>query len=118
MLKLDSAAQVNFLCTYFYGCIGSVELNVMTLSTYCLWILGNGATLVNCDSIWKKLVNDAKERECFYNADEDKPLAKAIMDALVVLDQLDALLNMDSLLFRNARGKVWGFFLPLNILLF
>jgi senataxin len=68
--------------------------------------LGNGATLVNSDTIWKKLVTDAKERGCFYNADEDKSLSKAIMDALLELDQLDYLLNANFLLFRNARWKV------------
>ncbi|XP_052307958.1 uncharacterized protein LOC18097562 isoform X3 [Populus trichocarpa] len=79
----------------------------LTRARYCLWILGNGATLVNSDTIWKKLVTDAKERGCFYNADEDKSLSKAIMDALLELDQLDYLLNANFLLFRNAR---WKFF--------
>ena len=59
--------------------------------------MGNGATLVNSGSIWKKLVTDAKERGCFYNAEDDKSLSKAIVDALV---------NVNSLLFRNARWKV------------
>ncbi|KAJ6766752.1 DNA2/NAM7 HELICASE FAMILY [Salix purpurea] len=68
-------------------------------------ILGNGATLVNSDTIWKKLVTDAKERGCFYNADEDKSLSKAIMDVFLELDQLDDLLNVNFLLFRNARWK-------------
>nr|TKS15567.1 hypothetical protein D5086_0000032620 [Populus alba] len=68
----------------------------LTRARYCLWILGNGATLVNSYSIWKKLVTDAKERGCFYNAEDDKSLSKAIVDALV---------NVNSLLFRNARWK-------------
>ncbi|XP_011048852.1 PREDICTED: uncharacterized protein LOC105142765 isoform X1 [Populus euphratica] len=78
----------------------------LTRARYCLWILGNGATLVNSGSIWKKLVTDAKERGCFYNADEDKSLSKAIMDALLELDQLDDLLNGNFRLFRNARWKL------------
>ncbi|KAJ6396572.1 hypothetical protein OIU77_021578 [Salix suchowensis] len=77
----------------------------LTRARYCLWILGNGATLVNSDTIWKKLVTDAKERGCFYNADEDKSLSKAIMDVFLELDQLDDLLNVNFLLFRNARWK-------------
>ncbi|CAK7338818.1 unnamed protein product [Dovyalis caffra] len=77
----------------------------LTRARYCLWILGNGATLVNSYSIWNRLVADAKERGCFYNADEDKSLSKAIMDALLELDQLDAVLNVNSPLFRNARWK-------------
>nr|TKS00006.1 uncharacterized protein D5086_0000188140 [Populus alba] len=78
----------------------------LTRARYCLWILGNGATLVNSDSIWKKLVTDAKERGCFYNADEDKSLSKAIMDALLEFGQLDDLLNANFVLFRNARWKL------------
>jgi senataxin len=71
--------------------------------------LGNGATLVNSDSIWKKLVTDAKERGCFYNAEEGKSLSKAITDDFLESDQLDALLNVNSPLFRNARWKVCVF---------
>ncbi|CAK7338867.1 unnamed protein product [Dovyalis caffra] len=77
----------------------------LTRAKYCLWILGNGTTLLNSDSIWTKLVTDAKRRGCFYNADEDKSLSKAIMDALLELDQIDAVLNVNSPLFRNARWK-------------
>ncbi|XP_052304624.1 uncharacterized protein LOC18106539 isoform X1 [Populus trichocarpa] len=77
----------------------------LTRARHCLWILGNGATLVNSDSIWKKLVTDAKERGCFYNVEEDKGLSKAITDAFLESDQLDALLNVNSPLFRNARWK-------------
>ncbi|PQM40344.1 uncharacterized protein Pyn_09227 [Prunus yedoensis var. nudiflora] len=73
---------------------------------YCLWILGNGSTLVNSDSIWKKLVLDAERRECFHNADEDNNLALAIAAALLELGQLHSLLNIDSCLFKNARWKL------------
>ncbi|KAJ6766750.1 DNA2/NAM7 HELICASE FAMILY [Salix purpurea] len=77
----------------------------LTRARYCLWILGNGATLVNSHTIWKKLVTDAKKRRCFYNADEDTSLSKAMMDASLELGQLDDLFNANSLLFRNARWK-------------
>ncbi|KAF9664169.1 hypothetical protein SADUNF_Sadunf17G0128300 [Salix dunnii] len=83
----------------------------LTRARYCLWILGNGSTLVNSNSIWKKLVTDAKERGCFYNAEEDTSLSKAIMDALFETGQFDALLNVNSQLFRNAR---WKFLLLLS----
>ncbi|XP_021823824.1 probable helicase senataxin isoform X2 [Prunus avium] len=78
----------------------------LTRARYCLWILGNGSTLVNSDSIWKKLVLDAERRECFHNADEDNNLAQAIVAALLELGQLHSLLNIDSFLFKNARWKV------------
>ncbi|KAK9942494.1 hypothetical protein M0R45_008158 [Rubus argutus] len=79
---------------------------VLTRARHCLWILGNGATLSNSDSIWKKLIIDAKNRDCFYNADEDNKLSQAIASALVDLGQIQFLLNSDSLLFRNAKWKV------------
>ncbi|KAK9989209.1 hypothetical protein SO802_029448 [Lithocarpus litseifolius] len=78
----------------------------LTRARYCLWILGNGTTLLKSDSVWKKLVLDARERQCFYNAEEDQKLALAIAAALVELGKLDILLNKDSLLFREARWKV------------
>ncbi|PQM32676.1 helicase SEN1-like [Prunus yedoensis var. nudiflora] len=60
---------------------------VLTRARYCLWILGNEATLRNSNSIWKKLILDAKKRDCFYNADDDKNLAQAIAAARLELNQ-------------------------------
>ncbi|KAB1211919.1 putative helicase MAGATAMA 3 [Morella rubra] len=77
----------------------------LTRARYCLWILGSGVTLLNSDSVWKKVVLDAKQRECFYNAHENKNLARAIADALVELKQFDSLLCDDSFLFREVRWK-------------
>ncbi|XP_062151603.1 uncharacterized protein LOC133860001 isoform X2 [Alnus glutinosa] len=79
----------------------------LTRARYCLWILGDGLTLQKSDSVWKKLVLDAKERGCFYEANEDKRLAQAITAALVELGELDILLNKDSLLFKEAKWKVF-----------
>lgn len=71
--------------------------------------MGNEVTLVNSDCVWERLVIDAKARGCFHNADEDESLAEAITAALVELDQVGNLLNMDSLLFRKAKWKVCCF---------
>lgn len=73
---------------------------------YCLWILGNDKTLSNSESSWAHLVRDAKNRGCFFNADDDENLAKAILDIKEEFNQLDDLLKGDSILFRNARWKV------------
>ncbi|PSS21431.1 Helicase MAGATAMA 3 [Actinidia chinensis var. chinensis] len=78
----------------------------LTRARYCLWILGNGSTLKNSGSVWRKLVVDAKARGCFHNVDEDRDLALAIVAALVDVDQLDIQLHIDSLLFSGARWKV------------
>ena len=77
---------------------------------HCLWILGNERTLANSESVWEKLVLDAKNRQCFFNADEDKDLAKAIIDVKKEIEQFDDLLNGDSILFKSARWKVFGAF--------
>lgn len=78
----------------------------LTRARHCLWILGNAPTLVNSGSVWKKLVVDAKSRGCFYNATEEKNLVQALLGGLIELGELDTLLRMDSLLFKEARWKV------------
>ncbi|TQD88449.1 hypothetical protein C1H46_025973 [Malus baccata] len=78
----------------------------LTRARHCLWILGSERTLCGSESVWEDLVHDAKNRRCFFNADEDKDMAKAILEAKKELDQFDDLLNADSLLFRSSRWKV------------
>ncbi|XP_010317671.1 uncharacterized protein [Solanum lycopersicum] len=78
----------------------------LTRARYCLWILGNGTTLVNSGSIWKNLVVDAKVRGCYFDVTEDKRLSQAILDATIELSQLETLLKTDSLIFQSAKWKV------------
>ncbi|KAL5760635.1 hypothetical protein ACOSP7_019149 [Xanthoceras sorbifolium] len=52
----------------------------LTRARYCLWILGNERTLTRSESVWKTLVRDAKDRLCFFNADEDKDLARVLLE--------------------------------------
>ncbi|RHN56804.1 putative P-loop containing nucleoside triphosphate hydrolase [Medicago truncatula] len=61
----------------------------ITRARYCLWILGNAATLINSDSVWRNVVLDAKRRDCFHNAAENKKLARAINDVLFEIKLLD-----------------------------
>ncbi|XVE90676.1 hypothetical protein DITRI_Ditri20bG0096300 [Diplodiscus trichospermus] len=69
----------------FHG--GEANVNHLYYQVHCLWIAGNEATLVKSDSVWKKLVTDAKSSGCFFNADEHKHLAEAINTALIELQQ-------------------------------
>ncbi|KAF3432418.1 hypothetical protein FNV43_RR27158 [Rhamnella rubrinervis] len=78
----------------------------LTRARHCLWILGSERALVSSQSVWTDLVLDAKNRKCFFNADDDKDLAKAILEVKKELDQFDDLLNGDSILFRNCIWKV------------
>ncbi|KAF2298178.1 hypothetical protein GH714_016782 [Hevea brasiliensis] len=83
------------------------RINVsLTRARHCLWILGNERTLARSGSVWEELVSDAKQRQCFFNADENKELAKAILEVKKEFDQLDDLLNGNSPLFKCARWKV------------
>lgn len=68
--------------------------------------MGNEKTLSNSASVWADVVLDAQRRNCFFNADDDKDLARTILEVKKELNQLDDLLNADSGLFRNARWKV------------
>ncbi|KAF9603100.1 hypothetical protein IFM89_033825, partial [Coptis chinensis] len=60
----------------------------ITRARFCFWILGNERTLINSDSVWKKLVLDAKSRGCYYDAEEDESLPKALFDSTVKYDGL------------------------------
>ncbi|KAI3844636.1 hypothetical protein MKX03_026738 [Papaver bracteatum] len=93
------------------GSIGSLSnpkhCNVaLTRARHCLWIMGNDKTLSNSGSCWEMLVRDAKDRNCFFNANEDKELAKVLLEAKKELGQFDDLLNGDSILFKSARWKL------------
>ncbi|KAL6552045.1 hypothetical protein OROGR_008199 [Orobanche gracilis] len=78
----------------------------LTRARYCLWIVGNGATLLNSGSVWQKLVINAQNRGCYFNAYEDNNLSLAVSDALIELRQLSSLFNTDSILFKVAQWKV------------
>ncbi|XP_026431615.1 TPR and ankyrin repeat-containing protein 1-like [Papaver somniferum] len=78
----------------------------LTRARHCLWILGNDKKLCKNGSFWEDLIRDAKQRGCFFNADEDEELVKAMIKAKKELDQLDNLLHEDSMLFKSALWKV------------
>lgn len=71
--------------------------------------MGNEQTLLASNSIWEALVLDAKDRQCFFHADDDTDMRKTILDVNKELDQLDDLLNGDSILFKEKRWKVHTF---------
>ncbi|XP_014523342.1 ATP-dependent helicase NAM7-like [Vigna radiata var. radiata] len=58
----------------------------LTQAKYGPWKLGNAATLINSNSVWRELVLDGKERDCFHNADEDNKLDLAIEDVILELE--------------------------------
>ncbi|VFQ92350.1 unnamed protein product [Cuscuta campestris] len=78
----------------------------LTRARHCLWILGNEMTLENSHSEWEGLVLNAKQRQCLFSASEDSDLSKTFLDVKTELNQLEDLLNADSILFKNQRWKV------------
>ncbi|GJR49653.1 UvrD-like helicase, ATP-binding domain, P-loop containing nucleoside triphosphate hydrolase [Tanacetum coccineum] len=78
----------------------------LTRARHCLWILGNESTLTNSESIWKELVCDARSRHCLFDADADECLKMTILGAKKKLEQLDDLVNGNSVLFKHAKWKV------------
>lgn len=106
--------DVIIISTVRYNNMGSVgfisnfqRTNVaLTRARYCLWIVGNGATLMNSGSVWERLILDAKARGCYHNADEDERLSHAITTAMIELGQFGDLLNLNSPLFRETKWKI------------
>nr|GMC62486.1 probable helicase MAGATAMA 3 isoform X1 [Ipomoea batatas] len=83
----------------------------LTRAKYCLWVLGNGATLINSGSVWGDLVQYSKARGCYYDACSDKNLEKVIADSS---DELTTKLSAMSLSNKpgssfKASGKVKNF---------
>ncbi|KAH7516697.1 hypothetical protein FEM48_Zijuj10G0162600 [Ziziphus jujuba var. spinosa] len=106
--------DIIILSTVRSNCGGSIGLlsdlqrtNVaLTRARHSLWILGNERALSESESFWTHIVHDAKERQCFFNFDEDENLMKFIIEVKTELDQFDELLDADSFLFRSARWEV------------
>lgn len=72
---------------------------------HCLWILGNAATLLWSRSFWGELVRDAKDRQCFFDANDNNNLARSILHVKCELDQFNDLFKADST-FTTSTWKV------------
>lgn len=71
--------------------------------------MGNEKTLVKSESVWKGLVREARNRQCLFDADADESLKVTIIDVKKDLEQLDDLVNEHSVLFKDAKWKVYRF---------
>ncbi|KAI7724648.1 hypothetical protein M8C21_006382 [Ambrosia artemisiifolia] len=54
----------------------------LTRARHCLWILGNGDTLKSSSPIWERLVDNAKDRCCYHEANQDECLDRLIKDTI------------------------------------
>ncbi|GJV83445.1 UvrD-like helicase, ATP-binding domain, P-loop containing nucleoside triphosphate hydrolase [Tanacetum coccineum] len=99
-VRSNSNGSVGFMSSY-------QRTNVaLTRARHCLWILGRDRTLTNSESIWKELVCDARNRHCLFDADADECLKTTIIAVKKELEQLDDLVNGNSIVFKDAKGKV------------
>ncbi|KAF3792773.1 hypothetical protein EJ110_NYTH10928 [Nymphaea thermarum] len=70
-----------------------LSFKLMAHIRFCLWIIGNGPTLLKSDSVWTSLVYDAKVRGCFFDASHDKELVKAVKEFDCGRNKADGLLD-------------------------
>nr|XP_043619840.1 uncharacterized protein LOC122591646 [Erigeron canadensis] len=77
----------------------------LTRARHCLWILGNERTLTKSESVWEELVQDARNRHCLFDADSDESLNMTVINTKKELEQLDDLVNENSILFKHAKWK-------------
>ncbi|KAL6219234.1 hypothetical protein ACLB2K_012440 [Fragaria x ananassa] len=79
------------------------KINVaLTRARHWLWILGNERTLCDNESVWETLVLEAKNHQCFFNAEEDKDLAKAILQVLFSDNLLKSFKKLKSVILKRS----------------
>lgn len=103
-VALTRARYLNAVSVVLIVCF-PFEFWIVLTCRHCLWVVGNGPTLISSGSIWAKLVFDAKSRQCFFNAIEDKDIASAIFRSDSDPWSVDSL-NMDGLYISRKSTKV------------
>ncbi|KAF7010859.1 hypothetical protein CFC21_025225 [Triticum aestivum] len=78
----------------------------LTRARHCLWIAGNAHTLYKSGTEWTDLVADAEIRKCVFSVTNDAIICRLVLQVKQELDELDDLLNADSVVFSNTRWKV------------
>lgn len=77
----------------------------LTRAKHCLWIVGSGSTLLKSNSVWEKIVRDAMNRGCFFDAKDDHSLDAVIVKAAIENDELDNIVKMDTLRIQKKNWK-------------
>ncbi|KAM0913090.1 hypothetical protein ACQ4PT_012383 [Festuca glaucescens] len=106
MVKSQVCKEAGF-GTSLFGRLVTLKFEKHLLNIqHCLWIVGNVHTLYKSGTVWTDLVADAQRRKCVFNATNDATICKLVLQVKQELDQLDDLLNADSVVFSNTRWKV------------
>ncbi|XP_039137509.1 uncharacterized protein LOC120275083 isoform X2 [Dioscorea cayenensis subsp. rotundata] len=102
-VRSNTAGTVGFLYNH-------QRTNVaLTRAKHCLWILGNAPTLSSSGTIWSKLVRDAKNRGCFFDAKDDKSIMNAMMKHCNDFGKInDQIYNTNSLDISKTQEKKSG----------
>lgn len=79
---------------------------LVLVGRHCLWIVGNGATLSSSKSVWQKIVKDARDRGCYFEASDDGDLSNAVVKAIIEQDDADNLVRMESLHISRPRSQL------------
>jgi hypothetical protein len=59
-------------------------------------------------TVWSDIVFDAIQRRCLFDAKDVEDMAKLILKVKNELDQLEDLMNPNSILFSSTSWKVWS----------
>ncbi|XP_074263309.1 uncharacterized protein LOC141586084 isoform X2 [Silene latifolia] len=110
----DEEADVVILSTVTSSCTESIDLSsdcqktddLFSRARHCLWILGNANTLSKHNTLWETVIANANELNCFVNANKDEEMAQIITNVKSQLDELEDLLDVRSLIFKDAQLKV------------
>ncbi|KAF8668263.1 hypothetical protein HU200_052317 [Digitaria exilis] len=73
IVEADVAANIVARLAEVHTC-----LNNYFFHRNCMWILGHETTLLQHKTTWSRLVKDAKDRQCFFDARDDYSLARAM----------------------------------------
>ena len=57
-------------------------------------------------SVWQKIVKDARDRGCYFEASDDGDLSNAVVKAIIEQDDADNLVRMESLHISRPRSQL------------
>ncbi|XP_066349686.1 helicase sen1-like [Miscanthus floridulus] len=75
----------------------------LTRAKHCLWIVGNGTTLSSNNSVWQKMIKNARDQGLFFDVNDDKDLSNAVAKAVIELDDAENSVKMESLHISRPR---------------
>jgi len=69
--------------------------------------VGNGTTLSSNNTVWQKMIKNARDRGLFFDVNDDKDLSNAVAKAVIELDDAENSVNMESMHISRPRFQVF-----------